>query len=154
MGLYKEDGTRIKKSTFPSTAVTDTPMRVTEDVYETVAYGPGDGRPEGSRHHLLYQAGTIVPQSEIDRLFAPAATVTTVTPSTGPAAGGTTVTIKGTRLDGVSAVSFGATGGTELKVISATELRVKAPAGAAGAVNVVVAADSGNVAKTGGFTYS
>lgn len=154
MGLYKADKTRIKKTAFPATAVTDTPMRITEDVYETKVYGPGDGRPEGSRHHLLYQVGTVVLQSEIDRLFVPAATITTVTPPTGPAAGGTTVTIKGTRLDGVSAVNFGATPGTELKAVSATELRVKAPAGSAGAVNVVVAADSGNVTKTGGFTYS
>jgi hypothetical protein len=152
--LYKEDGTLIKKAAFPASAVPDAPMRLTEDVYETKAYGPGDGRPEGSRLHLLYQAGTIVPQSEIDRLFTPAATVATVTPSTGPAAGGTTVTIKGTRLAGVTAVNFGATAGTELKRISDTELRVKAPAGSAGAANVVVAADSGNVTKTGGFTYS
>ncbi|MFB8120650.1 IPT/TIG domain-containing protein [Streptomyces sp. NPDC055962] len=154
MGYYKEDGTRIKKAAFPAVAAADVPMRITEDVYETRAYGPGDGRPEGSRHHLLFQAGTLVPQSEIDRLFAPAATLATVTPATGPAAGGTTVTIKGTRLDGVSGVNFGATPGTELKVISATELRVKTPAGTAGAVNVVVAADTGNVTKTGGFTYA
>ncbi|MGW4086968.1 IPT/TIG domain-containing protein [Streptomyces sp. NPDC004822] len=152
--LHKEDGTLIKKSAFPASAVPDVPMRITEDVYESKAYGPGDGRAEGSRFHLLYQAGTIVPQSEIDRLYAPAATVATVSPATGPAAGGTTVTIKGTRLAGVTAVNFGATAGTELKRISDTELRVKTPAGAAGAVNVVVAADSGNVTKTGGFTYS
>ncbi|MFF9901234.1 IPT/TIG domain-containing protein [Streptomyces longispororuber] len=154
MGLYKEDGTRIKKGAFPATAVPDVPMRITEDVYETKAYGPGDGRPEGSRHHLLYQVGTVVPQSEIDRLFTPAATITAITPATGPAAGGTTVTIKGTRLDGVTTVSFGAAAGTELKVVSATELRVKTPAGTAGAANVVVAADSGNVTKTAGFTYA
>ncbi|MGY1502907.1 IPT/TIG domain-containing protein [Streptomyces sp. QTS52] len=152
--LYKEDGTLIKKSAFPASAVPDAPMRITEDVYETKAYGPGDGRPEGSRHHLLYQVGTIVPQSEIDRLFAPAATVVTVSPATGPAVGGTTVTIKGTRLAGVTAVNFGATAGTELKRISDTELRVKTPAGSAGAANVVVAADSGTVTKTGGFAYA
>ncbi|MFJ4880061.1 IPT/TIG domain-containing protein [Streptomyces sp. NPDC088745] len=152
--LYKEDGTLIKKAAFPASAVPDTPMRLTADVYETKAYGPGDGRPEGSRRHLLYQVGTIVPQSEIDRLFTPAATVATISPAAGPAAGETTVTIKGTRLAGVTAVNFGATAGTDLKRISDTELRVKAPAGAAGAVNVVVAADSGNVTKTNGFTYS
>ncbi|MCG8971750.1 IPT/TIG domain-containing protein [Streptomyces sp. CL12-4] len=152
--LYKEDGTLIKKAAFPASAVPDAPMRISEDIYETKPYGPGDGRPEGSRRHLLYQAGTIVPQSEIDRLFTPAATVTTIAPATGPAAGGTTVTIKGARLAGVTAVNFGATPGTSLQRVSDTELRVKAPAGAAGAVNVVVAADSGNVTKNNGFTYS
>lgn len=154
MGLYKKDGTRIKVSTFPATAVPDVPMRITEDVYESKAYGRGDGRPEGSRRHLLFQAGTLVLQSEINRLFMPAATITSITPSTGPAAGGTTVTIKGTRLDGVSAVHFGATPGTDLKVVSATELRVKTPAGEAGVVDVVVEADTGNVTKADGFTYS
>ncbi|MEU5748234.1 IPT/TIG domain-containing protein [Streptomyces sp. NPDC047726] len=154
MGYYKEDGTRLKKMTFPTAAVTDAPVRITEDVYESRAYGSGDRRPEGSRRHLLYQAGTVVLQSEVDKLFAPAATITTVTPATGPAAGGTVVTVKGTRLDGVTAINFGATPGTELKVISATEVRVKTPAGAAGASNVVAAADTGNVTKTGGFTYS
>ncbi|MEU9354999.1 IPT/TIG domain-containing protein [Streptomyces griseoloalbus] len=152
--LYKADGTLITQAAFPASAVPDTPMRVTEDVYETKPYGPGDGRPEGSRRHLLYQAGTVVPKSEIDRLFTPAATVTTISPATGPAAGGTTVTIRGTRLAGVTAVNFGATPGTDLKRISDTELRVKTPAGAAGAVNVVVTADSGNVTKNGAFTYA
>ncbi|NML55173.1 hypothetical protein HHL19_35395 [Streptomyces sp. R302] len=129
-------------------------MRLTADVYETKPYGPGDGRPEGSRLHLLHQAGTVLPQSEIDRLFAPAATITTISPVSGPAAGGTTVTIKGTRLAGVTAVNFGATPGTTLTVVSDTELRVKTPAGAAGAVNVVVAADSGNTTKNAAFTYA
>ncbi|MFJ7054692.1 IPT/TIG domain-containing protein [Streptomyces albidoflavus] len=152
--LYKQDGTLIKKAAFPATDVTDPPKRITEDVFETKPYGPGDGRPQGSRLHLLYQAGTVVPQSEINALFAPAATIAAVSPASGPAAGGTAVTIRGTRLAGVTGVNFGATPGTDLVVVSATELRVKAPAGTAGAVNVVVAADSGNVTKTGGFTYS
>lgn len=153
MGIYRENGQRITKAAFPAVDVADPPKRVTETVYQTEPYGRGDGRPEGSRRHLLYEVGDIVPQSVIDRLF-PAATIETITPATGPAAGGTTVTIRGTRLDGVTAVNFGATPGTELKVVSATELRVRTPAGAAGAVNVVVAADSGNVTMTGGFTYS
>lgn len=153
MGLYRESGQRITKAAFPAVAVSDPPMRITENVYQTEPYGRGDGRPEGSRRHLLYQPGDVVPQSVVDRLFT-AATIATVTPSTGPAAGGTTVTITGTGLDGVSAVNFGATAGTSLDVVSATELRVKTPAGAAGAVNVVLVDDAGNVTKTNGFTYA
>jgi hypothetical protein len=153
MGLYRESGQRITKAGFPAVAVADTPKRVTENVYQTEQYGRGDGRPEGSRRHLLYQAGDIVPQSVIDRLFT-AATIATVSPASGPAAGGTTVTITGTGLDGVSAVNFGATAGTQLNIVSATQLTVRAPAGAAGAVNVVLVDDAGNVTKTGGFTYA
>ncbi|MFF7838776.1 IPT/TIG domain-containing protein [Streptomyces ossamyceticus] len=153
MGLYRENGQRITKAAFPAVAVSDTPKRVTENVYQTEPYGRGDGRPEGSRRHLIYQTGDVVPQSVIDRLFT-AATIATIAPATGPAAGGTTITITGTGLDGVSAVNFGATAGTELKVVSATELRVKTPAVAAGAVNVVLVDDAGNVTKTNGFTYT
>ncbi|MFB7403380.1 IPT/TIG domain-containing protein [Streptomyces rubiginosohelvolus] len=153
MGFYTPNGQRITKAAFPATAVPDPLKVITADVYESVPYGPGDGRPEGSRRHLRFQAGTILPTSAIDRLFAPA-TIASVTPATGPAAGGTTVTIKGTNLDGVSGVNFGSAAGTELKVISATELRVKTPAVAAGAVNVVVADDAGNVTKNGGFTFA
>ncbi|MER5222853.1 IPT/TIG domain-containing protein [Streptomyces flaveus] len=153
MGLYRENGQRITRAGFPAVAVTNAPQRVTEDIYKTEPYGRGDGQPEGSRRHLLYQAGTIVTPSQIDRLFT-AATIGTITPATGPAAGGTTVTITGTDLDGVSAVDFGPTAGTELKVVSATQLRVKAPAGTAGAVNVVLTDDADNVSKTNGFTYT
>ncbi|MFJ2745318.1 IPT/TIG domain-containing protein [Streptomyces sp. NPDC087440] len=153
MGLYKESGQRITKAAFPAAAVSDPPKRITEDIYYSEPYGPGDGRPEGSKRHLLYQAGTVVPQSVIDRHFT-TATIASISPSTGPAAGGTTVTIKGTNLDGVSVVNFGATAGTSLKVLSATELTVKTPAGTAGAANVVAVADSGNVTKTGGFNYA
>lgn len=152
MGLYKQTGQRITKAAFPATAVTDTPMRITEDVYYSEPYGPGDGQPEGSKRHLLYQAGTVVPQSVIDRQFT-AATITSVTPATGPAAGGTTVTVRGTNLDGVSAVNFGAAVGTELRITSATQLTVKTPAGT-GAVNVVAADDAGNATKTSWFTYA
>ncbi|MGW3626265.1 IPT/TIG domain-containing protein [Streptomyces sp. NPDC000880] len=153
MGIYKANGQRVTKAAFPSTAVTDTPKRITEDVYQSEPYGRGDGRPEGSKRFLLYQAGTIVPQSEIDRLFT-AATIASVSPATGPAAGGTTVTIKGTGLDGVSAVNFGATPGTNLLIVSATELTVRSPAGTAGAKDVVAVDDAGNVTKTGGYTYA
>lgn len=153
MGLYKENGQRITKAAFPAVAVSDPPKRVTEDVYISEPYGQGDGRPEGSKRFLLYPAGTVVPQSVIDRQFT-AATISTIAPTTGPAAGGTLVTIKGVALDGVSAVNFGSTAGTDLRIRSTGELTVKAPAGAAGAVNVVLVDDAGNVTKTSGFTYA
>lgn len=51
-------------------------------------------------------------------------------------------------------MNFGSTAGTELKVVSTTELRVKTPAVAAGAVNVVVVDDAGNVTKNAGFTFA
>ncbi|MGI5337663.1 IPT/TIG domain-containing protein [Streptomyces sp. CA-181903] len=151
MGLYRQDGTRITKAAFPAAALDDPPVRVTEDVYESEPYGRGDGQPEGSKRLLLYPTGTIVARSVVDRLFT-SATVSTISPAMGPATGGTTVTIKGAGLDGVSAVSFGGVAGTGLHVRSAAELSVKTPPGTAGAAPVVLTTDSGAI-KADGFAY-
>lgn len=152
MGLYRQDGTRITKAAFPAAALDDPPVRVSEDVYISEPYGRGDGQPEGSKRFLFYPAGTIVLHSTIDRLFT-AATIISITPVKGPAAGGTTVTIKGGNLDGISAVSFGGSAGTDLRIHSAGELTVKAPSGGPGAVAVELVDDSGTISKANGFTY-
>lgn len=152
MGLYRQDGTRITKAAFPAAALDDPPVRVTKDVYISEPYGRGDGQLEGSKRFLLYPAGTIALRSVIDRLFTPAA-ITSISPAKGPAAGGTTVTIKGSNLDGVTAVTFGGTAGTDLRIRSTGELTVKTPPGAAGALPVELADDSGTVSQTNGFTY-
>ncbi|MET9776139.1 IPT/TIG domain-containing protein [Streptomyces sp. NPDC006367] len=84
----------------------------------------------------------------------PVPTVVTIAPTTGPAAGGTTVTITGADLSGVTAVNFGNTPGTELTLRNDAELSVLTPAGVAGPVNVVLVSPGGNATKTGGFTYA
>ncbi|MEV0444630.1 IPT/TIG domain-containing protein [Streptomyces spectabilis] len=152
MGLYKENGQRITRAEFPAAPLEDPPVRVTEDVYVSEPYGRGDGQPEGSKRFLLYPAGTIVQRSVVDRLFT-TATVASITPAKGPAAGGTTITITGAHLDGVSAVTFGGSAGTDLHVRSATELAVLTPPGAAGAVTVELVDDSGTISTAKGFTY-
>ncbi|MGG7574094.1 IPT/TIG domain-containing protein [Streptomyces sirii] len=152
MGLYRQDGTRITKEAFPAAPLDDPPVRVTEDVYVSEPYGRGDGQPEGSKRFMLYPAGTIVLRSVVDRLFT-AASIASISPPKGPADGGTTVTIKGANLDGVSTVTFGSSAGTDLRVHSAGELTVKTPTGEAGAVTVALTDDSGAVSKANGFTY-
>ncbi|MFG2141837.1 IPT/TIG domain-containing protein [Streptomyces sp. NPDC048650] len=151
MGLYRQDGTRITKAAFPAAALDDPPVRVAEDVYVSEPYGRGDGQPEGSKRFMLYPAGTIVLRSAVDRLFA-AAAITSISPAKGPSAGGTTVTIKGASLDGISAVTFGGAAGIELHLRSSTELTVKTPPGE-GAVAIELADDSGTVSNANGFTY-
>ncbi|MGY4934917.1 IPT/TIG domain-containing protein [Streptomyces sp. 900116325] len=154
MGLYKADGSRITKAAFPTTSVADPEKVITQDIYSTRPYTTdGDQQPEGSIKTVAFKAGAVVRQSDIDKLF-PAATIATVSPATGGVAGGTVVTITGTNLDGVSAVNFGATPGTALTIQSAKKLTVTAPANSAGAKDVVLVDDAGNVTKTGGFTYA
>jgi IPT/TIG domain len=120
------------------------------NVYETYRYGKETEFEAGRR--LLFRAGRVVKQSDIDRLYN-AAAVTTVAPASGPAAGGTVVTINGSNLGGVEAVTFGGTAATNVQVVSQTQVRATTPAHAAGLVDVVVSDDSGDITKSGGFTF-
>ena len=81
-------------------------------------------------------------------------TIALINPNTGAAAGGDTVTITGTNLSGVTQVDFDATPGTNLTIVSDTELTVDTPAGAAGPVDVVLTYGGGTVTETDGFTYA
>ena len=84
----------------------------------------------------------------------PAPAVTSISPATGPAAGGTSVAITGTDFTGASAVSFGATPAASFTVNSATSITATSPAGT-GTVNVRVTTGSGTSATGAGnsFTY-
>jgi galactose oxidase-like protein/IPT/TIG domain-containing protein/glyoxal oxidase-like protein len=67
----------------------------------------------------------------------PAPTVTSIAPSTGPANGGTGLTITGTNFLSGATVSFGGTAATGVTVASSTSITSTAPAHAAGTVDVV-----------------
>ncbi len=86
--------------------------------------------------------------------YAVPPTVTSVSPNTGPAAGGTTVTITGTNFVAGATVTFGGTAATNVVVASATQITATTPAGSAGAVAVTVTnpgAQSGSLANA--YTY-
>ena len=63
--------------------------------------------------------------------YVAAPTVTAVSPTSGPAAGGTSVTITGTNFTGATAVKFGATTAT-FTVTNATSISATSPAGSCG----------------------
>ena len=67
-----------------------------------------------------------------------APTVTAINPSSGPTAGGTTVTVTGTGLTGATKVLFGSVAATKFTVVSGTQITAVAPAQAAGARNISV----------------
>ncbi|WP_416193271.1 IPT/TIG domain-containing protein [Nitrobacter sp. TKz-YC01] len=85
---------------------------------------------------------------------APAPTVTSVAPNTGPPAGGTPVTITGTNFTGATAVTFGGTPATGVTVVNDTTITATTPAHAAGAVAVAVTTSGGTNSLPNGFTYS
>ena len=70
-------------------------------------------------------------------------TISAIDPVVGPTTGGTIVTITGTDLSGASAVDFGGAAGSDITVVSDTELTATTPAGAAGEVNVTVTTPAG-----------
>jgi IPT/TIG domain-containing protein len=80
--------------------------------------------------------------------------LTGVSPASGRAKGGTTVTIRGTHFSYVQAVYFGKKRGTHLMVISPTKLTIAAPAGK-GTVNIRVITGGGTttLVKADRFTY-
>jgi len=103
--------------------------------------------------------GTAIGASKYTYVALP--TVTSITPSTGPLAGGTPVTIIGTNLIGptdsetsLSNVSIGGTTLTNMTVVSATKIIGSTQTGTAGPVNVIVSTPNGTVTRTNAYTYA
>lgn len=153
MSIMNEDGATLSETAV--NALTSSPpsppvLRVmTADVFQRFSYDNA-GFEEGTR--LLFHNGQVVAQSTIDALFADA-TIASITPATGAAAGSTDVVITGTNFGGVLGVSIGGVAATMVKIVSETTLTCRTGAHAAGAVNVVVTDDSGAVTATGAYTY-
>ena len=82
----------------------------------------------------------------------PAPTVASITPSEGPAAGGTEVKIKGTGFVEPATVTIGSAA-TSVHVVSETEITAKTPAHAPGAPEVVVEDSHGKSTAGPTFTY-
>jgi hypothetical protein len=80
-------------------------------------------------------------------------TVISIDPATGPAAGGTVITITGTNFTGASAVSVGGTACASFTVNSATEIECTTPAGSEGTASVEVTANGQASAANTLFTY-
>ena len=87
--------------------------------------------------------------------YVVAPTVTRLSPTVGPLAGGTLVTITGTGFTGATAVDFGTTPATNLTVVSDTPITADSPAGT-GTVNVTVTTPGGTSATSSAdqFTYA
>ena len=85
---------------------------------------------------------------------APAPTITSLTPATGPSVGGTIVTITGTAFVASAAVRIGGVAATSVTIVSATQITATTPAGTPGAATVTVQNTDGQAAHLGGgFTY-
>jgi hypothetical protein len=96
-------------------------------------------------------AGTITPGPATAKKTP---TVTSITPNTGPAAGGSSHVILGTKFCPGVAVTIGGHACTTVKFVDEEHLIVTAAAHAAGALNLVVTnVNAEAVTKAGFFTY-
>ncbi|WP_227997805.1 IPT/TIG domain-containing protein [Nocardia australiensis] len=89
------------------------------------------------------------PSNGVPYTYLPVPSLTSVSPTQGPFAGGNTVTLTGTNLTGVTAVRFGGTAATSFVVVSDTQITAVAPAGS-GIVQITVTAPGGT---SNGETY-
>ena len=84
----------------------------------------------------------------------PKPTVTSISPNSGPASGGTAVSITGTGFLAGATVRLGGTAATGVTVVSSTSITATTAAKAAGTVDVVVTnSDTQSGTLTQGFTY-
>jgi IPT/TIG domain-containing protein len=103
---------------------------------------------------FLLSTSTLFAQPKID----------SVSPASGPAAGGTTVIIRGSGFDiacpppsqpcGRTAVNFGQTEATSFTIINSTTIQAIAPPYLPGTVNVAVSFPNGAVSLPNAFTYT
>jgi hypothetical protein len=102
---------------------------------------------QGSGWPDLYQAVAMVGMSH----FAPAATLTSFTPASGPV--GTSVTLTGTNLSGATAVAFNGTAAASFTVVSATQITATVPAGATTGT-IAVTTPGGTATSAASFTVT
>jgi len=82
-----------------------------------------------------------------------ASTIDTISPLSGPASGGTGVTLTGNGFTGATGITFGGVAATSVNVVDSNTLTAVTPAHATGAVDVVVTTPSGAGTKANGYTY-
>ncbi len=100
--------------------------------------------------------GTSATSANDQFTFVAAPTVTSLSPTSGPATGATSVTITGTGFTGATAVSFGATSAASFTVNSDTSITAVSPAHVAATVDVTVGTVGGTSAVSANdqFTFT
>jgi RHS repeat-associated protein len=112
-------------------------------------------QPTGTSYAYGYDQANRLTSVTSTTAVIPVPVIIAISPTTGPAAGGTTVTVTGTGLTGATAVHFGTQAATSVSVTSDTSLTAVSPAGT-GTVDVIVTTPGGTSAVVAAdrFTYS
>ena len=140
-------------------SVAATGLNVASDTQLTVTSPPPNA--SGAVDVTVYTGEAFSDSSSAD-LFtygsgAAAPTVTGISPASGAAGGGDTVTVTGTGFTSATSVQFGSVAATNLSIVSDTQLTVTSPPpNASGTVDVTVTTSTGTSAISAAdqFTYS
>jgi len=98
--------------------------------------------------------GTSATSSADQFSYVAAPAVTGVSPTAGPLAGGTSVTITGTNFNGATLVDFGTTPATNVTIVSGTQITATDPAESAGTVDVTVTTPFGTSVTSSADQFS
>jgi len=104
----------------------------------------------------VFDGKTVVTGNALVSVKAPVPVITSLSPTSGPAAGGTSVTITGTGFTAATAVKFqSTTNATSFTVVSDTQIVAVSPPHATGLINVFVTTAGGTsaVSTTTRFTF-
>jgi uncharacterized repeat protein (TIGR01451 family) len=154
-GRVNVSGAFALGGTLTATTVAYTPSNGT--TFQVLTYGSSSGA--FANKNLDYSAGTFTesyaPTSLTLTAGPPALTVTGASPSRGPIAGGTTVSLTGTNFASGATVTFGSASATGVTVNNSTSLTAVTPAHAVGAVDVVVTnPNTQSATLSAGYTYT
>ena len=146
-GTDLTDATDVEFGNTPATNISlDGPTQITA----TAPAGTGTVDITVTTH------GGTSPTNDADQYtYIPASSITGIDPASGPANGGTAVTITGTDFDNASAVSFGNLPATSFHLDSPTQITAIAPPGT-GTVDVTVTTPGGTstVSNADQYTYT
>jgi hypothetical protein len=124
---------------------------------ETQITATSPAHAAGTVHVTVTTPGGTSATSPADEFtfVTPAPVVTSVLPSSGSTAGGTSVMVTGSNFTGATAVDFGGTAATSFTVDSDSQISATSPAHAAGTVHITVTTPGGTSATSPAdeFTY-
>ena len=145
-GVHLTGATGVNFGSAPATNV-----NVVSDTQVTATAPAGSGTVDV---RVTTPNGTSIVAPADKYAYTSDSTVSSLNPSSGPTAGGNTVTIAGTNLSNASAVSFGGTPATSFSVLGPTQISAVAPPGTAGTVDVTVTTPGGTSATNAGDQYT
>jgi hypothetical protein len=138
---------------FGTVSVANNNFMVNSDTQITTVSPAGSGIVDVT---IITPGGTSA-TSRADRFaYIPHTVVSNISPASGPANGGTTVTITGSGFTSATSVLFGSTTTSNFTVVSDTQISVASPAGSSGTVDVIVTSCGGTsiTSNADQFTYT